>query len=409
MVEYDILHSLNKDETMKLNLRLATLTSAVALTFATTVAVAAPEKGHQSKPSVSDSANLSDQGYFFAGGKWVMDGDRELMLGQTYVQYIIPKKVTHATPIVMVPGTGQTGIDYFGTPDGRKGWAQYFAAKGYKVYVIDQVARGRSGTFDLYGKYGYSDSGHFQELVTAQENFNLFPQAKLHTQWPGGPGVKGNAAYDQFFATQVPYLKDSKKTEELNNPAIIALLEQIGPSVLMVHSQSGVFGWGVADQRPDLVKAIAAIEPNGPGFYEPSFVGGKEWYKYDLTKPARPYGITRVPLNYSPAITDPAQLQPTAQEKATASDQVVCYLQAEPAHKLPNLTKMPIAIFTGEAGNRATMDGCTSAYLTQAGVKNTHIKLADQGVHGNGHLMMLEKNSDEVANVIEKWVSSNVK
>lgn len=391
-------------------LRFTTITCAIALSFLTsTLALAQSHKLPAPNGVTNQSADLSNQGYFFAGGKWGMDGDRELMLGQTYVQYIIPQKVTHTTPIIMVPGTGQTGIDYFGTPDGRKGWAQYFAAKGYKVYVIDQVARGRSGTFDLYGKYGYSDSGHFQQLVTAQENFNLFPQAKLHTQWPGGPGIKGNAAYDQFFATQVPYLKDSKKTEELNNPAIIALLEKIGPSVLMVHSQAGVFGWAVADQRPDLVKAVVAIEPNGPAFYEPSFVGGDNWYKYNTTKVERPYGLTRVPLTYSPAITDPAQLNPTLEDNASASDQVRCYLQAAPAHTLPHLAKTPIAIFTGEAGNRATMDSCTSAYLTQAGVKNEHIKLADHGVHGNGHLMMLEKNSDEVANVIEQWIHKTVK
>jgi hypothetical protein len=26
------------------------------------------------------------------------------------------------------------------------------------------------------------------------------------------------------------------------------------------------------------------------------------------------------------------------------------------------------------------------------------------GIHGNGHMMMLEKNSDQIADVIEKWV-----
>jgi hypothetical protein len=30
----------------------------------------------------------------------------------------------------------------------------------------------------------------------------------------------------------------------------------------------------------------------------------------------------------------------------------------------------------------------------------TFIKLAELGIHGNGHMMMLEKNSDDVAKVI---------
>ena len=46
--------------------------------------------------------------------------------------------------------------------------------------------------------------------------------------------------------------------------ALIALVDKIGPSILMTHSQGGAFGWPVADARPDKVKAILAIEPNGP-------------------------------------------------------------------------------------------------------------------------------------------------
>ena len=44
----------------------------------------------------------------------------------------------------MVHGGSQTGTNFTGTPDGREGWAQYFVRRGYAVYVVDQVARGRS-------------------------------------------------------------------------------------------------------------------------------------------------------------------------------------------------------------------------------------------------------------------------
>jgi pimeloyl-ACP methyl ester carboxylesterase len=36
-----------------------------------------------------------------------------------------------------------------------------------------------------------------------------------------------------------------------------------GPAILLTHSQSGTFGWLVADARPALVKAIVALEPSG--------------------------------------------------------------------------------------------------------------------------------------------------
>jgi hypothetical protein len=43
-------------------------------------------------------------------------------------------------------------------------------------------------------------------------------------------------------------------------------------------------------------------------------------------------------------------------------------------------------------------------YLQQAGVKPTFIRLADLGIHGNSHVMMLEKNNREIAAVIAKWL-----
>jgi hypothetical protein len=43
----------------------------------------------------------------------------------------------------MVHGSGHTGVTYETTPDGREGWATYFARKNFPVYVIDHVGRGR--------------------------------------------------------------------------------------------------------------------------------------------------------------------------------------------------------------------------------------------------------------------------
>ena len=121
--------------------------------------------------------------------------------------------------------------------------------------------------------------------------------------------MKGNAAFDQFYLSQVPYIASALKSEELVNPALIALLEKIGPSVVMTHSHAGVFGWAASDQRPDLVKAHVAIEPNGPTFYDIKFKGGEEWYERVGEARARPYGITRVPLHFEPPVGSPADLE----------------------------------------------------------------------------------------------------
>jgi hypothetical protein len=36
------------------------------------------------------------------------------------------------------------------------------------------------------------------------------------------------------------------------------------------------------------------------------------------------------------------------------------------------------------------------------------VKLPDIGIHGNGHMMMMEKNSDIIAQVILDWIDKNV-
>src|SRR5260370_28330472 len=47
---------------------------------------------------------------------------------------------------------------------------------------------------------------------------------------------------------------------------------------------------------------------------------------------------------------------------------------------------------------------CVVKFVEQAGVHLTWLNLGAMGIHGNGHMMMLEKNSDQIADVIEKWV-----
>ena len=61
-------------------------------------------------------------------------------------------------------------------------------------------------------------------------------------------------------------------------------------------------------------------------------------------------------------------------------------------------------MLTAEASYHAPYDHCTVRYLEQAGVKPTAIRLADSGIRGNSHVMMLEKNSKEIAAVIAGWL-----
>jgi pimeloyl-ACP methyl ester carboxylesterase len=345
---------------------------------------------------------LAHEGFFYVNGKPTAVNGHEYISGQMYVEVRVPAKRTRPYPIIMVHGGTMSGTNYTGTPDGREGWAQYFVRQGYAVYVVDQPGRGRSGYLSAaYGPDRNVERSNSASRFVAQEHFNLWPQAHLHTQWPG-TGEPDDEATLQLASGQLPAIASFTKQQFLNRDALVALLEKIGPSILLVHSQAGAFGWPVADARPDLVKAILAIEPNGPPFYSLEFVGAPMWFKQGAI--GLDYGITSVPLTYAPPVQNPADLDVVVQEKSDAPDLARCYAQKEPARQLPNLQKMPILVLTSEASYHAPYDHCTVKYLQQAGVKPTHIRLAEIGIHGNSHVMMLEKNNKDIAAVIAKWL-----
>ena len=351
--------------------------------------------------------SIAQQGYFFVGGKYTQTKDGQIMTGQMFVQYQIPSQRRHPYPVVMWHGGGQTGTNFLGAPDGRRGWADYFVERGYTVYVVDQPARARSGFFtDVYGVTRRPATASVAERFTAPEKTVLYPQARLHTQWPGS-GVAGDPVFDQFFSSQVEDIADVGVIEALNRDAGTALLDRIGPAILLTHSQSGPFGWALADARPRVVRGIIAVEPNGPPFYENVTVGTPDWFKDGPL--ARAWGIARGPLTYSPAASQAEDLRPVRQTHADGPDLVRCWLQPEPARALANLKQIPIVIVTSEASYHAPYDHCTSRYLRQAGVAHDFVRLPDIGIHGNGHMMMLEKNNIAIATWLEAWATAHVK
>jgi hypothetical protein len=52
---------------------------------------------------------------------------------------------------------------------------------------------------------------------------------------------------------------------------------------------------------------------------------------------------------------------------------------------------------------------CTVRYLSQAGAQVDFIRLERVGIHGNGHMMMLETNNRAVASVIVRWANRSIR
>lgn len=343
-----------------------------------------------------DPVPLAAEGLFWVGGERVKTDGGTKLSGQMFVQYMIPEDQRCPWPLVLVHGGGGQGTDYLATTDGRPGWAQAFLRRGYAVYVVDRPGHGRA-PYDpeLLGPIGASPPYELLEaLFTHPERAATYPQARLHDQWPQGR-ADGLNLMDQLLAAMGPAYADLAPAHAGMQKAGAALLDLIGPSILLTHSAGGAFGWVVADARPELVKAIVAVEPIGPPFAERGPGGALSW------------GLTAIPMSFDPPAAAPEDLRPV-ERPAPHPDLIACKLQSERARKLPNLAGFPIVVVTGEASWMAQDNHGAVDFLAQAGCRVEHLRLEDHGVRGNGHMIQLELNSDASASVIDRWITDRV-
>jgi pimeloyl-ACP methyl ester carboxylesterase len=370
-------------------------------------------------PAAKGPLVIKEQSFFYIGGRYDQTQPDRHVVGQMYVEYQIPQELKHPFPIVMVHGGTATGLLWNGTPDGREGWAQFFLRQGYAVYVVDQVARGRSPYEPaVYGPSRSQTTQYILERFTATERFKLWPQAHLHTQWPG-KAEPGDPTYDNYASSNFASMEDREAQTAMNVHALSALLDKIGPAIVFVHSQAGQYAWPLAQERPMLVKAIVGVEPSGPPVHDLVVKGGEPRFgvtfdaatkqdqaddQFRDSPELKRYGLGDHPLTYAPAISAQAPLEFVRQEKADGPDLARCWRQKEPAKTLVAVGDRPVLYVAAEASFYAPYHHCTVAYLEQAGVNVDFVRLWDVGIRGNGHLMMLEKNSDAIAQRIAGWL-----
>jgi len=337
---------------------------------------------------------------------------------QMYVEYMVPARVRKPFPIVLVHGGGGQGLDWMGTPDGRPGWFQHLVAEGYKVYVVDRPGHGRSPQHpDVHGaipqRPGTMEGlqGQFIFPVGGAQNPDRY--RRNHTQWPG-PGVPGSPEVAQFLASQggsyvvnpqaPPAPATAPRTPANQQPAGppnlahlewraagAELLDKIGPAIVITHSAGGSFGLLVAEARPQLVKAAVMIEGGGSGF-----------------SPGNRWGMSTIPVTWDPPVKDPAEIKTRWVEDAEI-DGGGYFLQDAPARKLPNWRDVAVLTVTAAASAAAPGNPGAPAFLKQAGVKVAEeLRLANAGLMGNSHMMMVEKNHREVLQPILDWLDRNV-
>jgi pimeloyl-ACP methyl ester carboxylesterase len=212
----------------------------------------------------------SRRGFFWVGTERARLPFGTVSRGPMFVGGEAPENPRHPEPVVLIHGGGGQGTDWLGTPDGRQGWATHLVQEGYVVYVIDRPGHGRSSFHpEVLGPMSPPLSYEVCEWLfhPPPDGLAANPTSHLHTQWPGDGG-DDDPAVDQFMAGGGPMLADTAAAHALEQARGVELLDFIGPAILISHSAGGPLGWLLADKRPDLVRALVAIEPLGPPFLE---------------------------------------------------------------------------------------------------------------------------------------------
>jgi len=177
------------------------------------------------------------------------------------------------------------------------------------------------------------------------ERFRIGNGAGSYSKQTTNPGVQFPVeGYDNFMRQVVPRWTS---TDEPILAAYTALVDKVCPCVVLFHSQAGQFGFKVAQARPEKVKALIAVEPAGIG---------------DPKQAERLKGIPTL-LVYGDYIEQDA--------------------------RWPQIRKNGVGF--GDA-------------IRQAGGKVDVVDLPRSGIRGNSHMLMMDKNNQEVAALIQQWL-----
>ncbi|RVT95083.1 hypothetical protein EOD43_06405 [Sphingomonas crocodyli] len=310
--------------------------------------------------------SLESTGSFFVGGHAAKQnateiglyGDGEITVDQMYVQYLIPQKRS-GLPVVMVHGGTLTGKSYETTPDGRMGWYEYFARRGFPSYVVDQVGRARSGFNQAPFNAARAGAANPQSQPNLRRVANDVAWVRFRFGPKAGEAFSDSqfpvAAASEFAKQAVPDLGQSFPAYDPNFSALAALAQQLKGAVLMGHSQAGRYPFEAALLAPSGIRALVAIEPPG--------CKAAEYSDDQITK------LARLPI-----------LVVYGDHLETPQSQGVSWLPF-----FQDCEKF-VARVNAAKGN----------------AKMLHT--SELGIRGNSHMIMQDRNNLQIADLIIKWI-----
>jgi pimeloyl-ACP methyl ester carboxylesterase len=274
-----------------------------------------------------------------------VDPNGEFEVGQMYAQFVKLANPRSKLPLLLWHGGGLSGVTWETKPDGKPGWQQFFLNAGYDVYVSDAVERGRAS----WARYPeiFKSEPFFRPKKEAWELFRIGPSYEVGGKREAFEGEQFPIeAFDQFAKQGIPrWATNDAATQD----AYDALVQKVCPCIIIVHSQGGNFGLTAALHAPDKVKALIALEPSGapdPTKVDAARVKGVPhlivWGDF----------LDRVPV-WSKLVVNPKKW--------------------------------------AEA-------------ITAAGGKVDTFELPKMGIKGNTHMMMMDRNSDDIARLVNDWI-----
>ena len=342
-------------------------TFALILVGAAVVSTSADDKARDSKKPLV----LASQGSFFVGGetKTVNAGAPgqgpavagEVTVNQMYVQYQIPPGGDQHLPVVMVHGCCLSSKTWETTPDGRMGWNEYFVRKNRPVYLADQVSRARSG-FDATTmnavRSGSVPPSQLPSVIMASHQiawtvFRFGPT--FNTAFPDGQFPV--EAVDELYKQMIPDLNAGLPAPNPTLTNMAALAVKLRGAVLMGHSESGFFPEQAALIDPTGVKGMISIEM-------------------------------------------PCPTTLTASQISTLA-------------KIPTLVMFGdhLGDVQGGPANWATsFESCQKfvAQVKEAGGDAEMMHLPALGIRGNSHMLMQDRNSLQLADLLLAWIDNHV-
>ncbi len=252
-------------------------------------------------------------------------------------------------PLLMWHGGGLSGVTFETRPDGQPGWESWFLKAGHDVYVSDAVERGRAS----WARYPeiFKSEPFFRTKKEAWELFRIGDTGSYMSEPASRKALAGSQfpvqAFDQFTRQSIPRWATNDAAIQA---AYDAYVDKACPCVILVHSQGGNFAFNSALKYPDKVKAIVAVETSGSP--DP-----------DKTDYARLKGIPML------------------------------WVWGDYLEKFPFW--QPIV---------ARQDKFRAGVAQAGGVANK-LLLPEAGIRGNSHMLMMDRNSDEVAVLIQQWLT----